>query len=52
MLLGVVIVVVVLFLPHGLVPENVEPVLPANRVRRVITDGLEPSKPAVNRPLS
>ncbi|HOL16781.1 MAG TPA: branched-chain amino acid ABC transporter permease [Bacillota bacterium] len=37
-LMGAVIIVVVLFLPHGLVPEKVEPVLPADRVQKVITN--------------
>ncbi len=35
-LLGAVIVIVILFLPHGLVPEKIEPMLPANRVKRVM----------------
>ncbi|MBC7338688.1 MAG: branched-chain amino acid ABC transporter permease [Firmicutes bacterium] len=34
-LLGLVIIVVVLFMPHGLVPAKVEPVLPVERVRQV-----------------
>lgn len=36
MLMGVVIIAVILFLPHGLVPEKVEPMLPANRVKKVM----------------
>lgn len=35
-LLGAVIIVVILFMPHGLVPERIEPMLPASRVRSVI----------------
>lgn len=34
-LIGLVIILVVLFMPHGLVPAKVEPVLPPDRVRRV-----------------
>lgn len=35
-LLGAVIIIVILFLPHGLVPEKVEPIFPKSRVRKVI----------------
>lgn len=35
-LLGVVIIGVILFMPHGLVPERIEPMLPASRVRKVL----------------
>ena len=35
-LLGVVIIGVILFMPHGLVPEKVEPMLPASRVKKVM----------------
>ena len=35
-LLGAVIIIVILFLPHGLVPEKVAPMLPANRVKKVM----------------
>ncbi len=35
-LMGAVIVLVILFVPHGLVPEKVEPVLPEERVKRVL----------------
>ncbi|MBW6464603.1 MAG: branched-chain amino acid ABC transporter permease [Firmicutes bacterium] len=35
-LLGAVIIIVILFLPHGLVPEKVEAMLPANRVKKVM----------------
>jgi branched-chain amino acid transport system permease protein len=35
-LLGAVIIVVILFMPHGLVPERIEPMLPTRRVRSVI----------------
>lgn len=36
-LAGAIIVVVILFLPHGLVPERVEPILPTNRVKNIIS---------------
>ena len=35
-LLGAVIIIVILFMPHGLVPEKIEPMLPKSRVRRVL----------------
>ncbi|MDW7740434.1 MAG: branched-chain amino acid ABC transporter permease [Bacillota bacterium] len=35
-LMGLVIMGVILFLPHGLVPEKVEPMLPASQVRKVL----------------
>ncbi len=35
-LIGVVIIGVILFMPHGLVPERIEPMLPANRVKKVL----------------
>ncbi len=35
-LMGAVIIIVILFMPHGLVPEKVEPMLPKSRVRAVI----------------
>ncbi|MDY6826406.1 MAG: branched-chain amino acid ABC transporter permease [Bacillota bacterium] len=35
-LMGAVIIIVILFLPHGLVPERVEPMLSANRVRKIM----------------
>lgn len=35
-LMGAVIIGVILFLPYGLVPEKIEPMLPANRVKRVL----------------
>lgn len=35
-LLGAVIIIVILFLPHGLVPEKIEPMLPKNRVKKVL----------------
>lgn len=35
-LMGAVIIVVILFMPHGLVPEKVEPMLPASRVKKII----------------
>lgn len=35
-LMGAVIIIVILFMPHGLVPEKVEPMLPKSRVRKVI----------------
>ncbi len=35
-LLGAVIIIVILFLPHGLVPEKVESMLPSNRVKKVM----------------
>jgi branched-chain amino acid transport system permease protein len=34
-LMGAVIIAVILFLPHGLVPEKIEPMLPSNRIRKV-----------------
>ena len=40
-LAGAVIVVVILFMPHGLVPEKVEPVLPGNRVKKVLSERLQ-----------
>jgi branched-chain amino acid transport system permease protein len=40
-LMGAVIVGVILFLPHGLVPEKVQPMLPANRVKRLLAKGME-----------
>ncbi|MDQ7793870.1 MAG: branched-chain amino acid ABC transporter permease [bacterium] len=36
-LMGLVIVVAILFMPHGLVPAKVEPILPANRMKRVLS---------------
>ncbi len=39
-LLGVVIVGVILFMPHGLVPERVEPILPASKVKAQISKGI------------
>lgn len=44
MLLGVVIVVVVLFMPHGLVPPKVEPTLPEKTLQRVLA-GTVTAKP-------
>ncbi|MFO8192743.1 MAG: branched-chain amino acid ABC transporter permease [Bacillota bacterium] len=35
-LMGAVIIVVILFMPHGLVPERVEPMLPASRVKKIM----------------
>lgn len=35
-LLGVVIIGVILFMPHGLAPERIEPMLPADRVKKVL----------------
>lgn len=35
-LLGAVIIIVILFMPHGLVPERIEPMLPVDRVKKVI----------------
>ncbi len=35
-LMGAVIIAVILFMPHGLVPERVEPMLPANRVKKIM----------------
>ncbi len=35
-LLGAVIIGVILFMPHGLVPEKVEPMLPKSRVNKII----------------
>ena len=35
-LMGLVIIGVILFMPHGLVPEKIEPMLPGNRVRKVM----------------
>ncbi len=35
-LLGAVIIIVILFLPHGLVPEKVEPMLPSKRIKNVL----------------
>lgn len=37
-LLGAVIIIVILFLPHGLVPEKIRPMLPANRVKKVVAE--------------
>lgn len=36
-LLGAVIIGVILFMPHGLVPERIEPMLPSSRVKKVIS---------------
>jgi len=35
-LMGLVIIGVILFMPHGLVPEKIEPMLSGNRVRKVM----------------
>jgi branched-chain amino acid transport system permease protein len=35
-LLGAVIIIVILFMPHGLVPARVETMLPVNRVKKVL----------------
>ncbi len=35
-LMGLVIVVVVLFMPHGLIPAKVEPILPLGRVKKAL----------------
>lgn len=43
-LLGAVIIVVILFMPHGLVPERIEPMLPTSRVRSVIARREEKEK--------
>ena len=37
-LLGAVIIIVILFLPHGLVPEKVAPMLPSKRINKVMAD--------------
>jgi len=38
MLMGGVIIGVILFLPHGLVPEKVAPMLPSKRINKVLAD--------------
>ena len=35
-LMGAVIIAVILFMPHGLVPEKIEPMLPGNRVKKIL----------------
>ncbi len=37
-LLGAVIIIVILFLPHGLVPEKIAPMLPSKRIKKVLAD--------------
>ena len=37
-LAGMVIVIVILFLPHGLVPEKVEPILSAHRIKHATSE--------------
>jgi branched-chain amino acid transport system permease protein len=37
-LLGAVIIIVILFMPHGLVPEKIAPMLPSNRIKKVLAD--------------
>ncbi len=39
-LMGAVIIGVILFLPHGLVPEKVQPMLPAGRVKKLFSGGM------------
>ena len=36
-LIGLVIIVVVLFMPHGLAPARVEPIFPASRVKKLLS---------------
>jgi len=35
-LLGLVIIIVILFMPHGLIPARIETMLPGNRVKKVL----------------
>jgi len=35
-LLGLVIIIVILFMPHGLIPARIETMLPVNRVKKVL----------------
>jgi branched-chain amino acid transport system permease protein len=37
-LLGAVIIIVILFMPHGLVPEKIAPMLPSKRIKKVLAD--------------
>lgn len=39
-LMGAVIIGVILFLPHGLVPEKVQSILPASRVNSILSKGI------------
>jgi len=42
-LVGALIILVVLFMPHGLIPEKVEPILPASKVQ-IVTAGKQAVK--------
>ncbi|MBM4236367.1 MAG: branched-chain amino acid ABC transporter permease [Firmicutes bacterium] len=43
-LLGAVIIIVILFMPHGLVPEKIAPMLPSKRIKKVLADRQAVSK--------